>query len=926
MQVEDAECETMGPQPPILWVKTSDPDFVLPPCPAGTNIRVLMPADPRFTLLQKHLRSERIPFREVGYLLEHELITNANPQRRLTVTIGQHTPVSPASKPYRLLEGAAAEAARDGFDLMWDNHIAGQARPARPVPVEEIVPPRWIRFLPHSMLNPAQAEAIPHIIGADDHLIVVAPTGAGKTVIGMVAALRTVLEQGRKAAWLVPQRSLTDELNRELDNWRRRGLCVERLSGEYRVDAQRIRAADLWVTTTEKFEAICRTSSLREALAEVGCLIVDEIHLLGDSSRGSFLEAILARVRGGDSPIRIVGLSATVANADQLASWLHARTVRVLWRPTQLTWQLPTVANNTDWSLVESAKARLTGTIVTMVTADQGSVLVFCGSKRNVRRTALIVAAGRGANVFGINPDDADAVYRTCRAARVGLHYKGWEHKREAENSFRARELDVLVATSTVAAGVNMPARAVVVQDTEVGLKAIDVATVQQMFGRAGRVSAGEHNGWAFLLVDESERAIWQRKLLSGFRVNSQIHTSLAEHVLGEAVQGRIRSVPDAERWYRQTLAYDQGSRDMTSLRRSVAELFAADLVAETGKSGGVVEFGPTELGLLTARLMVSPDVCDKLRKALADSAVPDCADDAERLLIEVLSIHIPKLAQAAISEDLKPRAVGLKLAGGVVDSAAMSTVRPSAEGRSAYCPGDLACAAMFTVANSPAEFHRNARFIGGIPYATMYPILEEAPRYLHWLACQGYLGTVHPWIAVVAADLGRRIRWRRCNPGRGAGRLLWMCEQMATASHADDVVPALWHAATSRGITDPDWVETGRPQGCRLDHSGYAALLRDRATNSTVDDAGRRVSLVCSTAATLATWSAASFTAAAAPQGRAEITTPAGDRHNHGSAVFTRRGDYRATNWLSEYTGIGHIPGPDPTPARIGVQQPSSR
>ncbi|MEV2226723.1 DEAD/DEAH box helicase [Nocardia vinacea] len=55
-------------------------------------------------------------------------------------------------------------------------------------------------------MNPAQAEAIPHIVGSDDHLIVVAPPGAGKTVIGMVGVLRTVLEQGKKAAWLVPQR------------------------------------------------------------------------------------------------------------------------------------------------------------------------------------------------------------------------------------------------------------------------------------------------------------------------------------------------------------------------------------------------------------------------------------------------------------------------------------------------------------------------------------------------------------------------------------------------------------------------------------------------------------------------------------------------------------------------------------------------
>lgn len=906
MKNADAAFDATDPHSPILWMKICDPDSSVPPHPPGTDVRALLPSDERFTDLKEALRDDGIPYREVGYLLEQEVISNASPQGTLTVTVGKHGHNSPAARPSRPLEGAAAEAARDGFDLMWHSHVTTEDAPVRPIPVEQIVPRQWVRFLPHAVMNPAQAEAIPQIIGSDDHLIVVAPTGAGKTVIGMVAALRTVLEHGRKAAWLVPQRSLTDELNRELDNWRRRGLVVERLSGEYRIDAQRIRAADLWVTTTEKFEAICRTSSLREALSEVGCIIVDEIHLLGDFGRGAYLEAILARVRGGDSPIRIVGLSATVANADQLATWLGARPVRVAWRPTRLTWQLPTVSNSTDWSLVEAAKARLTANIVTMVTSDQGSVLVFCGSKRNVRRTALIIAASRGANVFGVSPDDTDTVYRTCRAVGVGLHYKGWDHKQESENAFRARELDVLVATSTVAAGVNLPARAVVVQDTEVGLKDIDVATVQQMFGRAGRVGAGERQGWAFLLVDETERAIWQRKLLAGFRVNSQIHGSLTEHVLAEATQGRIRSVPDGEDWYRRTLSYHQGSYDTAPLRTAISHLTDGEFLSDT-RTTDTVELAPTELGLLTTRLMVPPDICHRLRNALTDVGIPESADEAEYRLIETLATHVPKLIQAAIGEDLKPRAVNLKLARGTVhpDTDDRTTYSPES-GASAYSPGDLAAAALLTVANSPSAFGRDARIIGGIPYATMYPVLEEAPRYLHWLGCQGFLGTIHPWIAITAADLSRRIRWRRCNPPRGAGRLLWMCEQMATSAHAEDVVPALWRAATTRGITNPDWVETGRPQGCRLNQSDYATLLRDRATGLTLTTDNNQVALSCTTAATLSTWSDTNYIAVMASQGRASMPATSADTPR--TAIFTRRGDYHATGWLGEYSEFRQV------------------
>jgi helicase len=172
--------------------------------------------------------------------------------------------------------------ASDAFELMWQDQAfpVGQAALGTPVPAS-LAP-----FPPFSTLNPAQAQIVPEVLGHDQNLLVVAPTGAGKTVIGMAACLKAVLEQKRKAAWLVPQRSLTDELDRELAGWRRQGLRVERLSGEYAVDKERIAQADLWVSTTEKFEAVCRIAALRETLAEAGVLVVDEVHMLGDPVRG----------------------------------------------------------------------------------------------------------------------------------------------------------------------------------------------------------------------------------------------------------------------------------------------------------------------------------------------------------------------------------------------------------------------------------------------------------------------------------------------------------------------------------------------------------------------------------------------------------------------------------------------------------------
>ena len=227
------------------------------------------------------------------------------------------------------------------------------------LPMACLVPAELAPFLPYRTLNQGQAEVVPEILGHDRNLLVVAPTGAGKTVLGMVAALRAVVQQGRKTAWLVPQRSLANELDRELETWRERGLRVERLSGEYATDMARIKDADMWVATTEKFEALCRTAALRESLAEVGVLIVDEIHMLGDATRGPVLEALLTRIREGAAETRIVGLSATVSNAEQVAGWLGADLIRSSWRPTRLTWQLPVIGANADFAVTEAARTRL---------------------------------------------------------------------------------------------------------------------------------------------------------------------------------------------------------------------------------------------------------------------------------------------------------------------------------------------------------------------------------------------------------------------------------------------------------------------------------------------------------------------------------------------------------------------------------------
>lgn len=836
--------------------------------------------------------------RRVPYLVETERIHDPGDGPLDAVVRVSSRPCAIVPGPRRdarQTTGPQARAARDAFALMWDAHGPAEPTPAA-MPVGEVLPDRWVRYVRHESLNPAQQAVLPEVLHSDRNLVVVAPTGAGKTVIGMAAALKTMLGQRRRAVWLVPQRSLTDELDRDLDGWRHQGLSVERLSGEYPVHVERLRSADLWVATTEKFEALCRTAVLREAIDAIGCIVVDEVHLLGDETRGSTLEALLARVRGCD--VRVVGLSATVANADEIAQWLQAKLVQITWRASRLSWQLPTVAAHRDWNITEAARTRLVAAISRLVTGDGGGVLVFCGSKRNVRRTALVVAAGRGADVTGVHPDDVQRVHQACRAAGVGLHYQGWEHRHDTELAFRERRLDVLVATPTVATGVNLPARAVVVRDTQVGLERFDVATVQQMFGRAGRVGAGEREGYAFLLVDENERAEWQARLVAGNTVRSRIQANLPDHVLGEVVRGDVTTVDQARRWWLGTFAFHQGDRGGHPLRDATRFLDRGGLIAVQGE----VELAPTELGALTARLMIPTTVGDALRTALADGPPPADPDSAEHRLVDILATYVPKLAQASAGEHAAAAVTNLVAAGGrVLDGTFGCLDGPFAEAPASEARrGDLARAALLTVANTPELFGGNRREVAGVPAAAMYPVLEEAPRYLHWLASQGIFGTVHPWVAIVAADLGRRVRWRRCQPRRGAGRLLWMCEQMTGTANLHDGVPRLWHAAAARGHRSPDWRAGAPPALCELDAGAYRELLRERATDVciTVDSTAVRASGPASSV--LTHWTQDGHRLTPLRRGVATAALPAGGCL--GAAVFTWRGDYRATGWLTAY------------------------
>ncbi|MFE0045622.1 DEAD/DEAH box helicase [Streptomyces albireticuli] len=900
----------------LMWCKVTDPAWrpAEGAVAVADDVRVILPEGPAFDDLRAHLTGHGIPFRSARYWMEGERVGTVSDSGAATELVAHPVRAFPAGSspmPPAPVAGPGAYAARNAYEAQWDALEDLSAAGDIPyIPVADLVPADWAGLLPYPAFNPAQAEAVPAVMESDAHLIVVAPTGAGKTPIGMVAALRAHA-QGRKAAWLVPQRSLTDELDRELESWRRHGLEVVRLTGEHAVDTELIREADVWVATTEKFEAICRNGSLGDALAEVGCLVVDEIHLLGDPGRGAVLEAVLTRVREDSARTRIVGLSATVANADQVAAWLGARLVRTSWRPTRLTWQIPMLPAARDGEPSARAVTARTDAVVRLArtfTDEDGSVLVFCGSKRGVRATALALAADRGVPTRGVDADDTELVERLCTSAGVGLHYRDWPFKRVAERAFRNREIDVLVATSTVAAGVNLPARAVVVRDARLGRTRIEVSMVQQMFGRAGRVGAGEREGWAFLVADETERPEWQARLTAGYTVRSRIGDRLPDHLLAEVVQGRVGSLKEGEDWWTDTFAFHQGHDSVEPLHDAALHLAEAGFLRIASGPQGAEFLEATELGTVTSRFMVDADLAHELAEGVRELRVPEDPDRAELLLTGLLSTRLPYLMEAVFSDRARATLRRVLHQRGRAEGPERDQGAPGKD--EGLMPGELAHAVLLLVARSPKVFAAPGGYVLGIPADSLTGILDEAQRYLAWLGAQGELGTVHPWAAVVAADLAERIRWRALGPGRGAGRLLWMCGRMATPRLAARAVPRMWRAARDRGVDAPDWTGATPPRDSALSPERYRALLKQRATGAAFAVNSGSVHVDAPHGAVICLWDGATTVRYAADGTRARLEHPPADPDDPsagrlGAAVFTR-GDRLAAGWLAAYNGAG--------------------
>jgi replicative superfamily II helicase len=457
--------------------------------------------------------------------------------------------------------------------------------------------------------NPVQSR-IMDFYDKDVNGLISASTSAGKTVIAEQFLAQEIRKRGGKGLFLVPMRALAQE---KIDQWTDpnyhfKDLKISICTGDYRITKQRskeLEDADLVIMTSEMLSHRSRNFKSEQSsfLSKVGTLVVDEAHLLTVPGRGNHLEVGLMKFTQINKDARIIFLSATMPNVEEIASWisygLTGKQTFILnssFRPVPLNIHYEVYADEVKgYSIIEQEKVNYAMEIVSYYKEDK--FLIFAHTKRTGELMKKeLLKAKITAEFHNADLEKSDRI--------------------ELENKFRNESNPrVVVATSTLAWGCNLPARRVIILGVHRGVEEVETYDITQMIGRSGRLGI-DPMGDAYVLIPESEQIRYKEKLTKQTNIESQLlsksgpyYKDLAFHLVAEIYHGFIKTTDDVYRWYERSLAHFQN------------KLLKDDVVKETldilSKCGAIGQdengdWFPRVIGKVSALFYFSPfDVSD---------------------------------------------------------------------------------------------------------------------------------------------------------------------------------------------------------------------------------------------------------------------------------------------------------------------------
>lgn len=514
--------------------------------------------------------------------------------------------------------------------------------------VTEVLPDFADAF-PFTEFNEMQQEALPAVLQSTANVVVSAPTASGKTALAELAICKTLTQNGR-VVFLAPLRALTNEKEQEWERFESLGYSVYVVTGERDLNPARAMNADVLVMTPEKLDSATRTkdSPRYDFVNDIDCCVIDEVQLLDSDRRGSVLEVTISRLRRICDP-RMVALSATMTNVNEVAEWLDAPPENTFsfgkgYRPVPLHAAVKTYSHGDNAFADKYRRLYRAMDIMEPHLTDDGQGLVFVSSRQDTVQAAKkardivtdrgISIGNRGEYSFHESTQAlSNTSLREVVVDGVAFHHAGLsrEDKSLVEEWFRDGHLALLFSTSTLAWGVNLPARCVVIRDTkihdplegEIDMSPIDVL---QMLGRAGRPSF-DSVGYGWIIADQSDADKYRELLNEGKAIESRLAEDLDSHLVAEIALGMLRNTQEVMEWLETTFYAVRAKNQsvgygITELREQVSESLT-DLVRrgfvndEEGLSG-------TALGRLTSKFYLRLRTADQFQELARSADVSD--------------------------------------------------------------------------------------------------------------------------------------------------------------------------------------------------------------------------------------------------------------------------------------------------------------
>ncbi|ROT77098.1 putative DNA polymerase theta-like [Penaeus vannamei] len=523
---------------------------------------------------------------------------------------------------------------------------------------------------------PWQAEclSLPEVLNGKN-LVYSAPTSAGKTLVAELLLLKRVIETGRKGVFILPFVSVSREKMYYLQKmFGVVGVRVEGFMGSQGPPGG-LRATDIAVCTIEKANNLVNRLLEDQRINELGIIVVDELHMLADSHRGYLLELLLTKVMyvsnslkngkqatNGESGIQIVGMSATLPNLDLLSHWLSSQLYSTDFRPIPLlqTVKIGKAVYDSSMTKIRDLDPLLTVKgdsdhliqLCLETVLDGLSVLVFCPTKAWCEKLAEAVAReffniGKADSKYPAEVSirlraslDSDGIARVMQAMRkcpVGLdnvlarsiafgaayHHAGltFDERDIIEGGFRTGSIRVLIATSTLSSGVNLPARRVIIRSPVFGGKILDTQTYRQMIGRAGRKGV-DTEGESVLICREGERQKAQVLMTSSLpaitsclQQDASLTSSMKRAILEVIVSGIATSPEEVERYSKCTLLAaslrNEASSSQADAQNSIlscVEFLEENEFIRLQEVDGSTRYTSTQLGCAVLASGLSPD------------------------------------------------------------------------------------------------------------------------------------------------------------------------------------------------------------------------------------------------------------------------------------------------------------------------------